>query len=108
MEEILYNWEEQNQNWELYQMNWEDFALIIYLNSQILDGISSGFNKRQAISNAYEKLDTKQKNNLLKLFVNVMGKKIEIDKEVNKNIKLTIEDIEILLKETIKITFKTI
>ena len=37
-----------------------------------------------------------------------MGKKIEIDKEVNKNIKLTIEDIEILLKETIKITFKTI
>ena len=101
MEEIFYNREQQSQNWELYDLNWEDFELIIYIQSQILDGIASGLNKRNAIKNAYNKLTDEEKERFIKISINIFGKNIEDKKKINKNIRLKIEEIELNLKDNI-------
>lgn len=81
--------------WDSNPYKWEDVFVLI----QIAEAVAGGHKQ----VDAYKNLDTEKRKRVIKLIATVKGQEYAEEKFVQEDIKVTADDIDLVLKEVLNI-----
>jgi len=83
--------------WDNNPYTWDEVFILI----EVLEGVRSGGHKDY--HDAYKHLKPEKKRVLIKLVARIKGEDYKVEKYKQEDVKVTAEDIELVLKEVLQI-----
>jgi hypothetical protein len=101
MATFCYTWDNADVFWNTVELTWAEFCVI----DKAIGVVSGGPNRRLK-----KELTDEEQQTIINLFVRIKDQDIEFEKRMNKHknkkTKVTIKDVEMLLREAKKIDVK--
>lgn len=95
---VLRKWEECNFKWEDNTFTWDDIFFLVEL-AQLIRNAGDAEQVTGTLSN-------EKKKRLIKLIAHVKGEEFNESKYKNENIKINVQDVNLVLKEILNIEIK--
>ena len=99
MATFCYTWDNADVFWNTVELTWAEFCVV-----EKALGVVGGYRNQRL----RKELTNDEQQIIIDLFVRIMDQDVEFEKRMNKNkkAKVTIKDVEILLREAKKIDVK--
>lgn len=96
-QKIYLTWEQTQYpiQWDQNPYKWEDVFVLL----EILEAVGGGHGHLDA----YRKLDKEKRKKVIKLIATVKGEEYKEEKFVQEDLKVAVEDIELVLKEVLNV-----
>ena len=93
----IFTWDSANFNWDNNPYTWDEVELILDI---IAEADGNGDTSGQGVQKKVEKLEPEKRKKLIHLIMRRKGIKVyDNSKVVNDDIKIDIEDVEMIIKE---------
>jgi hypothetical protein len=99
---ICYKWGSKNILWKNINWTWSECRIAEELAEQFRGGIDASKLYEEEYGPPWMK-DPEKKKQLIRLICKVKNEKYDETKEVNKNIKITVDNIKLVIKEVLGI-----